>query len=242
MIRAVGFDLGETLVEYDGVPLNWQQEYPAALRTVASLWADSPSVEHLARGSAALARFNTRLVPREREVSHAVVFEELLSSMGVPAARVPDLIEPAADAFFAHFQRHARPVVGAIDVVAHLVSSGVLVGVLSDVPYGMPRRLAIADLQAHGLSALVPSTLTSVDVGFRKPDPRGFAALGAHLGCDSGEMLFVGNEQKDVVGAQAAGMVAVLLWRGPGPVPPWGQDFVIAELASLLDLIDVGAV
>jgi hypothetical protein len=29
-IEAVGFDLGETLLEYEGVPLDWRREYPAA--------------------------------------------------------------------------------------------------------------------------------------------------------------------------------------------------------------------
>ena len=241
MIRAVGFDLGETLVEYEGVPLNWQQEYPAALTAVASMWTDSPPIERLAAGSAVLARFNTRLVPREHEVAHPAVFGELLSSMGAPAGRIPDLIEPAADAFFAHFQRHTRPVVHAVDAVASLASAGLLVGVLTDVPYGMPRRLAIG-VETNGLSALVPTTLTSVDVGFRKPDPHGFAALASLLGCDPGEMLFVGNEEKDVIGAQAAGMVSVLLWRGPGSVPSWGQDFAIEELTSVADLIGASAV
>ena len=27
----VGFDLGETLVDYEGVPLDWEGEYPASL-------------------------------------------------------------------------------------------------------------------------------------------------------------------------------------------------------------------
>jgi putative hydrolase of the HAD superfamily len=106
----------------------------------------------------------------------------------------------------------------------------------------MPRRLAIADLEANGLSTLAPSTLTSVEVGFRKPDPRGFAALAALLGCDTGEMLFVGNEEKDVVGARAAGMVPVLLWRSLAAVPAWGQGFVIDELAAVAGLIDEDAV
>jgi len=36
MFAGVGFDLGETLIEYEGVPLDWQSEYPPALAAVAA--------------------------------------------------------------------------------------------------------------------------------------------------------------------------------------------------------------
>lgn len=102
--------------------------------------------------------------------------------------------------------------------------------------------MAIADLDSHGLSALASSTLTSIDVGFRKPNPCGFAALTSLLGCDPGEMLFVGNEEKDVAGARAAGMTSVLLWRGLEPALAWGQHLVIGEIAAITGLIHEGAV
>jgi hypothetical protein len=38
---AVGFDLGDTLCEYAGVPLSWEREYPAALASVAEAWGVS---------------------------------------------------------------------------------------------------------------------------------------------------------------------------------------------------------
>jgi hypothetical protein len=37
MFKGIGFDLGETLVEYEGVPLNWQSEYLKALAAIATL-------------------------------------------------------------------------------------------------------------------------------------------------------------------------------------------------------------
>lgn len=233
MIRAVGFDLGGTLIEYEGVPLDWQQEYPTALTAVASLWTDCLPAPQLEAGTAVLRRFNTRLTPRACEVDHTVIFGELLTAMNAPPAQVPALIDPAADAFFTVFQRRARPVPEARQVVDAFLGAGIPVGVLTDVPYGMPRRLALSDLDAAGFGVLAATTVTSVDVGVRKPDPRGFVALATRLSCSPHEMLFVGNEQKDVQGALAAGMSAVMLWRGDTPTPTWGQHHCVSDLAEL---------
>jgi len=240
VIRAVGFDLGETLVEYEGVPLNWQREYPIALNAVAALWTDCLGASQMAAGTAVLERFNTRLTRRASEVDHTVVFGDLLTAMDAPATHVSALIDPAADAFFAVFQRRARPVQAACQVVDALLGAGISVGVLTDVPYGMPRRLALSDLDVAGLDALAATTVTSVEVGVRKPDPRGFAALATRLGCSPHEMLFVGNEQKDVLGALAAGMSAVLLWRDASPAPSWGQHHCVSGLAQVVGIGGVG--
>lgn len=237
MIQAVGFDLGETLIEYRDVPLDWQQRYPAALAAVASLWTDALSVERMEAGAAVLRRFNTRISPRTVEVDHIAVFGELLAAMGAPDSRTSALVDPATDAFFSVFQRRARAFPEAHGVIAALRSNGVAVGVLTDVPYGMPRRLAVADLLATDLGALADATITSVDIGVRKPDPRGFARLAAVLGCAPDEMLFVGNEKKDVLGALAAGMQAVLLWRNSAAVPAWGQHHRASTLDGLLKLV-----
>ncbi|MGB4440979.1 MAG: HAD family hydrolase [Coriobacteriia bacterium] len=241
MIRAVGFDLGDTLIEYEGIPMNWQQEYSSALTAVAGTWSTAAS-ESIAAGSTILERFNTRLAPREQEVGHEAVFSELLLAMGVPSGRVDSLIDPAVDAFFGHFRRHVRPMPAAIKVVETLSAAEIPAGVLTDVPYGMPRHLALADLEACGLGALAPSALTSVDVGYRKPHRSGFLALASLLGCQPGDVLFIGNEQKDVTGAVRAGMRSALLWRDGCDTPDWGQDVTILGLDAVPGLVRESAV
>lgn len=234
LIRGVGFDLGETLVDYGGVPLDWQRLYPVALQAVGELWGEDVTAKALASGVDVLTRFNTRRTPREREVPHTVVFGELLIAMGVDRKRAPELIESAAEAFFAVFQRTARAAPGALETVACLRGAGVAAGVLSDVPYGMPRRLVLDDLRRAGLESLAASTLTSVDVGVRKPCANGFLKLASTLRCSPDEMVYVGNEHKDVAGANAAGMRSVLLWRSKESAPSWGQDRTIGSLDELL--------
>jgi len=233
VFQAVGFDLGETLIEYEGVALDWQGEYPRALAAVASSWGDSLAPAQIEAGMAVLRRYNTRLAPRRHEVDCALLFAELLVALDVRTQDVSALLDPAIDAFFSVFQRRARPYLDAASSLATLASADVPVGVLTDVPYAMPRRLVVADLSAAGLVELEPLLLTSVEVGRRKPDPAGFVALAECIGCSPAAMLFVGNEEKDILGAKAAGMTAALVWRSEAPIPAWGQDLSVTELEQL---------
>jgi putative hydrolase of the HAD superfamily len=241
VFEGVGFDLGETLVEYEGVPLDWQLEYPRALAAVAALWGGCLTASQVEAGSSVLRRYNTRLAPRRHEVDGATVFGELLEALAVPAEDARPLLDCAADAFFGVFQRKARAFPDVSVTLAALAAAGRSLGVLTDVPYGMPRRLVLRDLSVAGLDALAASLLTSGETGVRKPDPAGFRALAGHLGSAPHALLFVGNEQKDVVGAQAAGMTAALLWRGDSPVPRWGHDFTLTSLTQLVPLVLGGA-
>ena len=236
--EGVGFDLGETLVEYSGVPLDWQREYSKALAAVASLWGGHLSPAQIEAGSAVLRRYNTRLAPRRHEVESAAVFAELLDVLGVPHEDARPLLDAATDAFFGVFQRRARAFPDVSATLTALAAARTSVGVLTDVPYGMPRRLVLRDLSVAGLDALAGSLLTSGEAGVRKPDPAGFEALARHLGCSAQAMLFVGDEQKDVAGAKAAGMTAALLWRRDLPIPSWGQDLTFTSLAQLVPPVD----
>ena len=101
----------------------------------------------------------------------------------------------------------------------------------------MPRRLVLDDLSTAGLGELEPFLLTSAEVGTRKPDPAGFQALAGRLSCSPTAMLYVGNEQKDMLGAKAAGMAAALVWRDASPAPTWGQSLTLASLEQLVPVV-----
>jgi putative hydrolase of the HAD superfamily len=237
LLKGVGFDLGETLVEYEGVPLNWEREYPTALAAVASLWAGTLTAREVEAGSAVLRSFNTRLNPRAHEVATEAVFADVLHAIGVPPQNAPALLDFAVNAFFAVFQRRARAFGDVAPALQVLHRHGVSAGALTDVPYAMPRRLVLQGLTIAGLDDLAASTLTSTEVRTRKPDPGGFAALAERMRCRCAEMLFVGNEQKDVAGAKAAGMQAALLWRDQSPAPSWGQDLTLTSLDGLASVV-----
>ena len=102
---AVGFDLGETLIGYEGVGLSWRSHYPRVLTEVGHACGRSMSASDLSCAEAILLRYNTRENPRLEEVSGDVIFSEILGVWGVP----DKFLRGAVDAFFAFFQRKAFP-------------------------------------------------------------------------------------------------------------------------------------
>jgi putative hydrolase of the HAD superfamily len=231
----VGFDLGDTLCEYAGVPLSWEREYPAALASVAEACRRELTPELRQEGIRVLSRYNTRLTPREdeREYGADLIFGELLSRWGVAA----DCLADAITAFFRHFRQTLRAFPESADVLNRLDALGVPTGVLTDVPYGMPRGLVASDLSQTALAVADSRLVTSTVVGRRKPHPAGFSALALALDVSCAEMIYVGNERKDVDGGNAAGCRTVLLWRAEREVPRWGQASTIHSLEGLLPLL-----
>lgn len=231
---AVGFDLGDTLCEYAGVPLSWAQEYPAALAAVAKGCGLDLSPERLGSGQRLLLRYNTRHTPRPDQCEYTAehIFRELLDEWTVP----PELLERCIGCFFSHFRQRLRVFPDAKPVIEALKERGIATGVLSDVAYGMPRHLVLADIAEAGLSIADDLVVTSTEAGHHKPHSAGFRLLADRLGVSSDRLLYIGNEQKDVTGANSAGCQSVLLWRSIDEPPAWGQCRTIHSLRELLEL------
>lgn len=232
--EAVGFDLGDTLCEYAGVPLNWEHEYPAALAAVARGCGLDLSEARLRGGVQLLGQYNTRRTPRpeEREYTAELIFQELLDEWGAP----PEELARCIAAFFAHFRQTLRVFPDTPVALATLKEMGIPSAVLTDVPYGMPKDFVLSDLAAVGLPFSDELVITSTEVGHRKPHPAGFALLARRLGVSCDRLVYVGNERKDVAGGNAAGCRTVLLWRSSDEPPCWGQTAVVRSLDELYRL------
>jgi putative hydrolase of the HAD superfamily len=231
---AIGFDLGDTLYEYAGVPLSWEREYPAALAAVAKACGDDLTPARLQSGTEILLRYNTRRTPRrdDREYAAEQIFRELLAAWGSSL----EFLTAGIAAFFDHFRQTLRAFPESAVVLARLNELGLPFGFLTDVPYGMPQNLLLADLSQTGLSISEDRLLTSTMVGYRKPQPAGFSALARALGVSCDQLMYVGNERKDIDGGNAAGCQTVLLWRSPDDAPAWGQTFTIRSLEQLFQV------
>jgi len=232
-IRGVGFDLGETLIFYRDTPLNWASLYSEALRCVANSCNLAPTPKQFADAEQVLTRHNTRMVPRTHEVPAEEILSLVLRSWDHEA--VEDLAA-AIEAFFSFFQQHMCAYPETAQVLAALRKQGIPMGILTDVPYGMPREFVQRDLERAGISGLFDTLLTSVEVGVRKPETAGFLALASRLGIAPHEMLYVGNEPKDVIGANRAGVIAAFLDRASSD-SSHGQAFTIPTLSSIHDIV-----
>ncbi|MDB4989262.1 MAG: hypothetical protein JWN04_4440 [Myxococcaceae bacterium] len=208
-IDAVVFDFGDTLAEYQGMTLNWSAHYERALLRVAEECALQLAPQQLGEATHVLTCYNTRSTPREHEVSAHVILAEVLDVWGAPS----ELAAAAVRAFFDYFRSSLTAYADAAPALHRLRARGIPIGVLTDVAYGMPRSFIEEDLERAGLLPLIDHFLTSLDVGLRKPSPRGLSLLAQRFGCRPEQVAFVGNEPKDVELALRAGAVPVMLDR-----------------------------
>lgn len=232
MRKAIGFDLGDTLLLYEGVSERWAPSYREALGRAASACGCKLGKLEADRAVAVLENYNTRLTPRTLEVPENQILGEVTTALGLQ----PGDCGTVADAFFAFYRRSVTACPDTIVTLRRLNMLGVAVGVLTDVPYGMERARVEADLSSTGIDRFLSMVLTSVEVGHRKPAPVGFARLATELDVPIGDLIYVGNEEKDIAGANAAGALSVLIDR-EARHPDWGAWASIEHLDEILGLL-----
>ncbi|HVB09565.1 MAG TPA: HAD family hydrolase [Bacillota bacterium] len=90
-------------------------------------------------------------------------------------------------------------------------------------------------LDGCGLRPYFDTIVISGELGFGKPDPGVFRVALERLGCAPAQAMMVGdNPARDVAGARAAGIFAVLVDRG---TPDGGADVVVRDLSEVPDLV-----
>ena len=231
MIKAIGFDVGHTLINYRN-PLNWRTLYRPALEQAAQGCGISLSDEMAVSAIEILLKYNTRVNYREYEVSADTIFSEILVQWQLCLD-----MDTLKTGFYSFFQAEAAPYPDTEDTLLALRQAGIKIGVLTDVAYGMDNKFSLRDITV--LSDLIDITLTSVDVGYRKPNSAGFQKLMTELQVSPDEMMYVGDEQKDIVGANQLGITSVLVNR-TDTVLNYGQTHTIRSLQEILRIIYTG--
>ena len=228
-IKAVSFDIGGTLVRYNN-PLNWKSLYEPALMRVSEQCGFTMSAADIKTASAVLSKYNTRENPREKEVTSEIIFTEILDALNLPH----DNLDIARKAFYGFFQSDAVCYDDAEDTLRRLRTVGKQIGALTDVAYGMDNSFSLQDIAS--IYHHFDKVLTSVDIGYRKPHAAGFLKLLNAFNISPAEMIYVGDEQKDIDGANALGIVSVLIDRNNSS-PDWGQTHTIYCLADICSLV-----
>ena len=80
MMHAVVFDIGETLVKYDK-PLNWSSLYRPALEYMVEKEKITFTEDDYQKAIAILTTYNTRINPREQEVSSNDIFLQIIMTI-----------------------------------------------------------------------------------------------------------------------------------------------------------------
>jgi putative hydrolase of the HAD superfamily len=221
VIRAVGFDLDETLA----VPERDRSTLLAeAIRAVGA----ADRLADVTRESY-LRAHREHSGDRTREPVFAALVEEHAADEGG--------IDPAelADAYRRAVEDALVPVEGVAELVETLGRS-YRVGLLTDGPTRTQRR----KLETLGWTDLFDAVVVTGELPEPKPDPRTFRRLLRELDADPDEAVFVGDHpEADVAGAAKAGLYAVQVRYpgGPGPHPDANATVERDELVERLPVL-----
>ena len=79
MIKVVVFDLGGTLMEYKGMPLDWSEYYNQGFLQVKKINNLNLSDAQLSKSVEILKSYNPRITGRQKEISPEVIFDAATS-------------------------------------------------------------------------------------------------------------------------------------------------------------------
>lgn len=230
MYKAIVFDIGRTLIGYNK-PLNWSSLYRPALEHISNE-CNYHLTEHQYRAAIdVLTKYNTRVNPREHEVSSAEIFSEITNAIGVSVNE----LEKVKHVYYTFFRRDFMVYPEVEFTLAELSKRGILLGTLSDVAYGMDNQYIFDDIST--LKQYIDYPYTSNDIGYRKPNIAGIKFLAEKMNIEISEMIFVGDEEKDMICANNAGAYSILINRD-AQHKEYGQQKEIKSLAELLSIID----
>jgi putative hydrolase of the HAD superfamily len=233
-IRAVLFDLGETLVSY----YQPQQFLPILRRSLDDCLralGHNPT-----SGEDAIDLLHQALELNQERGDLAVwPLEERLRVLFRPYANLDtELTERLSHVFlqpiFATAQVHHE----ALPVLMGLKRRGVRTAIVSNTPWGSSGRIWRSELARHELLPAVDAVVFCRDVGWRKPHPAPFRRALEMLAVAEKDAAFVGdNPVWDVEGAEGAGLLPILL-GGRHPLQMSGRAIIAPTLPDVLGMVD----
>ena len=123
---------------------------------------------------------------------------------------------------------------GIAELLAAIEARGLRWGIVTNKPEG----LAVGVVEGFGWTQRCAVLVGGDTLPQRKPDPAPIRLACERLGIAPGEAIYVGDDERDIVAARAAGMVSVAaLWgyREPGDDPStWRADHACQDAGELL--------
>ncbi len=226
MIRAIGFDLDDTLWAVKPVIIAAEKKLSQHLREVApTLSMDVEGMRHLREQ---VMKRDPTLRHRLTEMRRRVIEAALLQS-DIPPAEADALSNGAMDVFLA--ARNSVTFFDGVEEGLQQLTGSFTMGALSN---------GNADIHRAGLGEYFTFAFSAEQVGAPKPNPDLFHAALEHLAINPSEMVYVGDDPVlDVDAANRVGLRTVWM-KNParentGTTSP---DAVITNLRQLPDVLD----
>ncbi len=249
MLRAVIFDLDDTLIDWSGRQGDWLTHIKSCLRPIYEYLCGEgrsiPSLDELAQAYLKQAHQQWEAVcppdwvsPHQRDILGKTLESLQLDPGSLDVDELQRLYGWTLIPGVRLFQDTTH-------VLTTLRAQGIKIGLITNAD--LPMWMRDTELKILGVLEYIDVRLTASDVGHLKPHPAPFREALNRLGVTPDEAIFVGDRlQDDVAGAQTAGMRAVWVRRASSPWPSVseGTDSLkpnatinhLRELISTLDL------
>ena len=239
MIKAVLFDMGSTLLEFENQP--WEDLIRQGIEAVykglhahGALLPPSPDFYQVFRES-------YRETWRQAEQSLIEMEIRLLlqqTAQGLGLSLTEALLLDLVRAHYGPVSAQVTIYADTIDTLADVRRRGMKVGLVSNTVW--PGALHKEDLERFGILQFFDHVLFSADLGVRKPHPQIFQTALEALNVAPHEAVFVGDRvPEDVEGAKRIGMRGVWKERPDreqlAHVIPDAQIIHLHELLAILD-------
>ncbi len=235
-VRAVLFDLGNTLVSYYRA-----QDFTPILR------------ESITGISEFLSEQTSIAVDPDRAFRHALrlniedsnfrvrLLQDRLLEIFRDVPLTTDTYREISRIFLSPIFRCAMLDPEALPTLAAIRQDGIRTAIVSNTPWGSPAEQWADELDRHGLNSAVDAVVFCVDVGWRKPAPQIFEHALSLIRVEAPEAAFVGDDPHwDISGAEQVGLRPILL--DPRAKSTSGSVQCIRSLKELLPLLHTGAV
>ena len=180
-------------------------------------------------------------MPLEALRPHVSKGSRAMSAAAFPelGGEVPgEMIREFLDVYEQELGRHGEPFAGVAELLAAIEAAGSRWGIVTNKPEYLARQV----LPKLGWDSRSAVLVGGDSLPERKPHPLPLLHAAQAVGVDIADCAYVGDDERDIVAARAAGMHSVVaLWgyRLPGDDPlAWGAD---AQAATARDLLDAAA-
>ena len=147
----------------------------------------------------------------------------------------PGLIREFLDTYESELGHHGLPFEGVTELLDALEAAGGQWGIVTNKPEYLARKL----MPLLGWESRCAILIGGDTLPQRKPHPLPLLHASETLGIGIADCAYVGDDQRDIEAARAAGMRSVVaLWgyRLPGEEPAgWGGDTLVESVFELLD-------
>ncbi len=230
-VRAVLFDLGNTLVAYyrarDFAPILRE-----SIDDICDFLADRNSVEVERDAVFQHALELNKEAPDNRVRPLAGRLAEIFSECEL----TDDDLNAVCNLFLRPIFRLGTLAPHTLPMLEALRRQGIRTAIVSNTPWGSPADRWMEELHRFGLTEAVDATVFCTEVGWRKPAKQIFQHALSLLEVDARDCVFVGDDPRwDVEGAERSGLRPILI--DPQRLITNARCPVIQSLEELLPLV-----